>query len=118
MAGIAITDKSDMAEAARVIHSMGPQYVLIKGGHLDSTEAIDLLFDGSDFRTYSSQRIETKNTHGTGCTYSAAITAHLARGCPVAEAVELAKNYVTKAIRMALPLGSGHGPLNHFWTFH
>ena len=100
-------------EAAQQIHSYGPKHVLIKGGHLEG-EALDVLFDGRVFTGYKTQRIETKNTHGTGCTYSAAIATMLAQGLAIHEAVKKAKTYVTAAIQYALKLGQGHGPTNHY----
>jgi len=111
-----INTVKDMKEAARRIKSLGPRYVLVKGGHLTSSqEAIDILYDGKEFYEFKAPRIETKNTHGTGCTYSAAICASLAKGFDVVEAVREAKIYVTEAIRSSFNLGSGYGPLNHFW---
>jgi len=116
LSGIKISSLEDMKEAARIIKDLGPENVLIKGGHLDkSLDAIDILYDGNDFYEFKSERIHTKNTHGTGCTYSAAICAGLAKGLPVLEAVKEAKDYVTYAIKNSFDLGKGHGPLNHFW---
>lgn len=113
---IEISSIADMREAAKRIKSLGPSYVLLKGGHIErASESIDILYDGEDFYTFSSPRIETKNTHGTGCTYSAAICAGLAIGLGVMEAIREAKGYVTEAIRGSFNLGKGHGPLNHFW---
>jgi hydroxymethylpyrimidine/phosphomethylpyrimidine kinase len=116
LSGIRIKSLEDMKQAAKKIKALGPKTVLVKGGHLDSIEeAIDVLFDGNDFHKYRAPRINTKNTHGTGCTYSAAICAGLAMGFHVLDAVEDAKEYVTQAIRNSFNLGKGHGPLNHFW---
>ena len=96
----------------------GPTFVLIKGGHLDrALDAVDILYDGREYYEYRASRIDTGNTHGTGCTYSAAVCAYLARGIPVFEAVKEAKDYVTRAIENSFDLGHGHGPLNHFWKF-
>jgi hydroxymethylpyrimidine/phosphomethylpyrimidine kinase len=118
LSGIEISSTADIREAAKRIKSLGPRYVLLKGGHLEKTsESIDLLYDGEDFYNFSSPRIETRNTHGTGCTYSAAICAGLANGRVAMEAIREAKNYVTGAIRKSFNLGKGHGPLNHFWKF-
>lgn len=116
LSGIRIAEPGDLAEAARVIHGLGPRFVLVKGGHLPTDDAVDYLYDGVRTRVYSSPRIPSRNTHGTGCTYSAAIAAHLALGLPVDEAVDEAKRYLTEAIRHGFDLGSGHGPLNHFWA--
>jgi hydroxymethylpyrimidine/phosphomethylpyrimidine kinase len=106
----------DMRIAARAIYELGPQHVVIKGGHR-VTEPVDVYFDGTHFYELSVQRIETPHTHGTGCTFSAAITALLARGWSVEEAVSRAKHYVTGAIRNSPGLGHGHGPIDHFWLW-
>jgi len=103
----------DMKAAARKIHSMGCKAVLIKGGHL-SGDAVDLLFDGEGFARFTAPRINTKNTHGTGCTYSAAVASNLVKGESLKEAIKISKIFVTKAIEQAFSLGKGHGPLNHF----
>lgn len=104
-----------MKEAALKIHSMGAKNVLIKGGHLMG-EAEDILFDGKEFYSYTTQRIHTKNTHGTGCTFSSAIASNLALGMSAPEAVGAAKEYVTMAITHSLEIGKGHGPTNHFYN--
>ncbi len=115
---IEVSSIADMREAAKRVKSLGPRYVLLKGGHLEqASESIDVLYDGEDFYNFSSPRIETTNTHGTGCTYSAAICAGLANGLSVIEAIRDAKNYITGAIKRSFNLGKGHGPLNHFWKF-
>jgi len=100
--------------AAREIVGMGARSVLVKGGHRHG-DAVDVLFDGRAFHEFTSERIDTPNTHGTGCTLSAAIAAGLASGMDVVEAVGAAKHYVTEAIRHARPLGAGHGPVAHDW---
>ena len=115
--GLRIQTVDDMKTAAKLIYDMGAKNVLIKGGHLEG-DAIDVLFDGTRFYTFSNQRIDTKNTHGTGCTLSSAITANLANGSSVSEAVKEAKAYVTRAIQYAFTLGKGHGPTNHFYEFY
>ncbi|MBI5967780.1 MAG: bifunctional hydroxymethylpyrimidine kinase/phosphomethylpyrimidine kinase [Deltaproteobacteria bacterium] len=102
-----------MREAALRLHKMGAKNVLIKGGHL-SGEPIDIFFDGRKFYEFRSPRIPTPHTHGTGCTISAAIAVHLAKGSSVLEAVEKAKTFVTSAIQFSLPLGRGHGPVNPY----
>ncbi|MGE5577849.1 MAG: bifunctional hydroxymethylpyrimidine kinase/phosphomethylpyrimidine kinase [Syntrophothermus sp.] len=116
LTGIYMESPEDMELAAYRIHDMGSRYVLVKGGHLPG-DAADLLFDGNEFRWYRSARIETRHTHGTGCTFSAAIAAWLARGLPVPEAVQRAKEYITAAIEKAFPLGHGVGPVNHLYNF-
>lgn len=116
ISGIQISGESDLRAAAERIQKLGAHYVLMKGGHLRSKEAVDYLFDGEKFRPFSAPRIATRNTHGTGCTYSAAIAACLAKGANAVEAVQRAKDYVTEAIRHSLSLGRGHGPLDHAWA--
>lgn len=104
-----------MRDAARALKELGPRYVLVKGGHLDE-DATDVLHDGAEFWEVTAERIPTRNTHGTGCTLSAAIAAYLAWGLAVPEAVAEAKKYVTGAIRYGLELGGGYGPTNHGWN--
>jgi hydroxymethylpyrimidine/phosphomethylpyrimidine kinase len=101
-------------EAARRLHGLGARWVVVKGGHLEG-DAVDLAFDGRDFRELRRPRVATRNTHGTGCTFSAAIAAHLARGLAVPAALDAAKDFIQWAITRALPLGHGHGPTNHFY---
>src|SRR5690606_3698408 len=113
LAGAEIRTRADAEAAARAIHAFGPQAVLVKGGHLDDAEAVDVLFDGAALHAFRSERIATPHTHGTGCTYASAIAAHLARGAALPEAVARAKVYVTEAIRHGLAIGGGHGPTNH-----
>ncbi|MBX7256053.1 MAG: bifunctional hydroxymethylpyrimidine kinase/phosphomethylpyrimidine kinase [Candidatus Hydrogenedentes bacterium] len=117
LTGSPIETADAMQDAAREIYDLGPRHVLIKGGHMSGDVVEDLLYDGRAFHTFRASRIDTKNTHGTGCTLSAAITAYLAKGSSTVTAVEAAKSYVTEAIRRSLALGSGHGPLNHVWQF-
>ncbi|QBD83509.1 bifunctional hydroxymethylpyrimidine kinase/phosphomethylpyrimidine kinase [Ktedonosporobacter rubrisoli] len=116
LVGGPIDTLEDMREAARRIHALGVQHVVVKGGH-SSGEPIDVYFDGQQFVELRSQRIKTAHTHGTGCTFSAAITALLARGLPVEKAVAGAKRYITEAIRQAPGIGHGHGPVEHFWQW-
>jgi hydroxymethylpyrimidine kinase/phosphomethylpyrimidine kinase/thiamine-phosphate diphosphorylase len=92
---------------------MGPRHVLLKGGHRDG-DAIDVLLAGETVRKLSAERIDTTSTHGTGCSYSAAIATLLAQGLPLIRAVESAKLFINQAIRHAYPIGGGHGPINHF----
>jgi hydroxymethylpyrimidine/phosphomethylpyrimidine kinase len=114
LVGRALETDTDMRQAARDILDLGPRAVLIKGGHR-AGDADDLLFDGRSFQEFKAERIQTPNTHGTGCTLSAAIAAELAQGRDVGDAVGLAKRYLTEAIRRSGPLGSGHGPVAHDW---
>ncbi len=117
IADMAIKSEAGLRVAAEKIAGMGPKYVLMKGGHLKSPEAVDLLYDGETFHEFIAPRIDTRNTHGTGCTFSAAIATNLALGYDAPEAVKRAKDYLTKAIEQSLDLGKGHGPLNHGWPF-
>jgi hydroxymethylpyrimidine/phosphomethylpyrimidine kinase len=100
----------DMRNAALRIHDMGARRVLIKGGHLDGSDATDLFFDGEEFLCLRVPRLDTRHTHGTGCVLSAAIAGYLALGEPIARAVGLGKEFVTKAIKNALQMGNGTGP--------
>lgn len=115
LSGRAVKSAADMEEAAKAIHALGPRYVLMKGGHLDAPDATDYLYDGETLHAFPGPRFDTRNTHGTGCTYSAAITALLAQGLGPLEAVHQAKAYLTEAMRRSLALGHGHGPLHHGW---
>ena len=115
LSGIQITSLADARRAAKVIHGFGCKHVLIKGGHLLSERATDLLYDGRFFNVLKGEFIETRHTHGTGCTFASALAAHLARGRSVLDAAQAAKAYVTQAIRHGLAIGHGHGPTNHFY---
>jgi hydroxymethylpyrimidine/phosphomethylpyrimidine kinase len=116
LAGLAVSDRKEMEEAARRIHALGPRYVLVKGGHLKGEEALDLLWNGRELRAFSAPRVDSPNTHGTGCTFSAAIAAGLARGQAIPDAIREAKAYVTKAIVEGFQGGRGVGQLKHFLT--
>lgn len=114
LAGFSVSDIASMREAAEKLVSLGAKNVLIKGGHLDADVAVDVLFEPQHgFHEFSTPRIATRHTHGTGCTYSAAITAELAKGARLRDAIGKAKEFITAAIRTAPGLGSGTGPLNH-----
>lgn len=112
LTGLSIRAPEDMRKAATCLREMGARDVLIKGGHLLG-EPLDVLLTGDEFHEFPAARIETLHTHGTGCTYSAAITASLASGMSVRDAVARAKQYIDEAIRTAPGLGRGHGPVNH-----
>jgi len=113
LTGLTIENPEGMRKAAAAIHELGTRYVVVKGGHLPG-ESVDVLFDGREFTLFRSPRIETRNTHGTGCTFASAIAAGLARGQGVVEAVGAAKEFITVALRHSLDLGQGHGPTHHF----
>lgn len=121
LSSLPVKNLQDMEKAAQVIRQMGPQYVLVKGGHLKEgvkESAVDVLYDGKSFRYYERPRVLTKNTHGTGCTLSSALAANLARGYAVEEAVALAKEYITIAIMHSFSLGKGVGPTHHFYDLY
>ncbi len=109
-----IQSENEMEQAARELHDMGAANVLIKGGHQSGPEATDILFDGQTIYRFSSERTFTSATHGTGCTFSSAIATFLAQGEPLKEAVRKAKAFISHAIRLARPMGKGHGPVNHY----
>jgi hydroxymethylpyrimidine/phosphomethylpyrimidine kinase len=113
LCGIRVDSIEKMKAAATGIHEMGPSNVLIKGGHLEG-DCVDLFYDGHVFLTLPSPRINTRNTHGSGCTFSAAIATEIAKGFPAVEAVKRAKDFITTAIRFSLPMGSGQGPTNPY----
>jgi hydroxymethylpyrimidine/phosphomethylpyrimidine kinase len=114
LCNFAVDDLDSMRRAAKTLHGMGASNVVVKGGHLRG-EAIDLLYTSAgEFHEFTSPRIETRHTHGTGCAFSAAITAELAKGTELVQAVRIAKNFVTEAIRSNPGLGRGSGPLNFF----
>jgi hydroxymethylpyrimidine/phosphomethylpyrimidine kinase len=120
LSGRSIVSDDDVRRAAGEIVGLGAGAVVLKGGHREGAEAVDVLYDGDSFREYSAPRIDTTSTHGTGCTFASAIAAHLARGEPLPEAVSRAKEYLTEALRRAYPIGRGHGPVHHFhrWWEH
>jgi hydroxymethylpyrimidine/phosphomethylpyrimidine kinase len=116
LSGRQIRSPDDGREAARRIHGLGPKAVIIKGGHAEGPEVVDLLFDGERFFEFRTPRIQTRNTHGTGCTFASAIAAYLARGESLYDATGHAQAYVAAAISHGLAIGRGHGPLDHFWA--
>lgn len=115
LTGFAVHTVDDARRAARRIHAFGCGAVVVKGGHLTTEDAVDVLYDGAQFLEFAAPRIESRHTHGTGCTFASAIAAHLALGLGLSDAVREAKTYVTGAIRHGLDIGHGHGPLDHFW---
>ncbi|OGW82652.1 MAG: bifunctional hydroxymethylpyrimidine kinase/phosphomethylpyrimidine kinase [Omnitrophica bacterium GWA2_52_8] len=112
LSGIKVEDVASMKEAARIILALGPKAVLIKGGHLEG-DATDVLYDGASFHLFPSKHIESRHTHGTGCAFSAAITAELAKGADLLKAVRTAKEFITAAILGSPGIGRGTGPVNH-----
>ena len=115
LTGLTIRSLAEARQAAKALHQLGCQHVLLKGGHLLEQPATDLLYDGRFFRMYKGEWIDTPHTHGTGCTFASALSAHLALGKPLPDAVDAAKQYVTEAIRHSLAIGQGRGPTNHFY---
>lgn len=113
LVGATLDSEAQIREAARALHALGPRYVVMKGGHRAGDELIDLLYDGNDFSEIRSSRIDTAHTHGTGCTFAAALTALLARGAAIEDCFRQAHAYVRRAIVAHPGLGHGHGPLNH-----
>ncbi len=116
LTGIPGTRTQNIKDAARCLMDLGAKNVVIKGGH-GKGPAKDIFYDGKKFRELTTPRISTSNTHGTGCTYSAAIAANLAKGEKLEKAVVEAKHFITQAIRMGFPIGSGHSPVHHFYHF-
>nr|WP_083816815.1 bifunctional hydroxymethylpyrimidine kinase/phosphomethylpyrimidine kinase [Thermaerobacter marianensis] len=119
LTGLEIRSLADARRAAAALHALGPAWVVVKGGHVEegSAEAVDVVFDGHEWHELRAPRIATRSTHGTGCTFSAAITAYLARGYPVLAALQAAKAYITDAIRHAPAIGRGHGPTSSFYPW-
>ncbi|MEY8417271.1 bifunctional hydroxymethylpyrimidine kinase/phosphomethylpyrimidine kinase [Tissierella praeacuta] len=115
--GLEIQNLNDVEKAAKIIYKMGPKYVLVKGGHMEG-EALDVLYDGQKFNYYNSPRINSKNTHGTGCTLSSAIASNLGKGLSVTESIEKAKAYITLAIENSFPIGKGVGSVHHFYELY
>lgn len=107
----------EMKQAAREIYGLGARHILVKGGHL-AGEAVDVLYDGDRMLLFEGPRIATQNTHGTGCTFSSAIAAYLARGYAMTEAIGAAKEYISTAIAHSLALGRGVGPTHHFYALY
>ncbi|WP_274361778.1 bifunctional hydroxymethylpyrimidine kinase/phosphomethylpyrimidine kinase [Paenibacillus thermotolerans] len=116
LTGIAIRTMDDRKLAARCLAELGARHVVIKGGHGEEGGAVDLLYDGKQFHYFEGRKVATKRTHGTGCTFAAAIAAELAKGRPVAEAVKTAKAFIQAAIENGIEIGNGHGPTNH-WAY-
>lgn len=116
LTGVKVIDESGLREAAEAIKALGPQWALIKGGHLPG-EPVDLLFDGEHEYRFAASRLDNRHTHGTGCTLASGIASHLAQGDDMPTAVGKAKDFVTGAIAAGFPLGSGIGPVDHAWRF-
>ena len=117
--GIDVVDDATQKDAARALHDLGPQWALVKGGHLRSSErSPDLLYNGTDFYEFDTERIDTGHDHGAGDTLAAATASALAHGFSVPDAVAFGKSWITECIRAAYPLGHGHGPVNPLFRLH
>src|SRR6476660_8265572 len=118
LVGVDVHDRSAQYEAAKLLHALGPRFVVVKGGHLaeDTDVCVDLLYDGHTFTELPGPRFATGDTHGSGDSMASATAAALARGMCVPDAVALGKRYVVEAVRHAYPLGAGHGPVSSLWT--
>lgn len=116
LADMSICTLDDRLEAAKRLYQLGAKHVVIKGGHDEGNELVDVLYNGEEFTYFTGKRIATKNTHGTGCTFAAAVTAELAKGNSVKRAVATAKDFIQAAIEDDLEIGNGHGPTNH-WAY-
>jgi hydroxymethylpyrimidine/phosphomethylpyrimidine kinase len=113
LVGIDVVDSTTQADAARALHALGPQWAMVKGGHMaGSATSVDVLFDGNDFHEFESSRVKTAHDHGAGDTLAAATACALAHGYPLLEAVAFAKGWVTEGLRASYPLGHGHGPVS------
>jgi hydroxymethylpyrimidine/phosphomethylpyrimidine kinase len=115
LTGIEVRTPAEMRDAARALHDLGPQWVLVKGGHLADAEAVDVLYDGTSFMEFPAPRHDTAHTHGSGDTLASSITAALARGLDLPSAVAFGKRFISAAVRDSFPLGAGLGPVGHFW---
>lgn len=115
LTGIEVRDLAGMYRAAEALFALGPSWALVKGGHLDTPEAVDVLYDGTTFTELPARRMDSWHTHGSGDTLGASITAALARGLDVPSAVRIGKRFVTEAVADSYPLGAGRGPVGHFW---
>jgi hydroxymethylpyrimidine/phosphomethylpyrimidine kinase len=117
LTGRKVVTPADAREAARILHGLGAGAAVVKGGHFEGAVLVNLLFDGRDFFEFATPRVATRHTHGTGCTFASAIAAGLALGDTVPQAVERATTYVAGAIASGMPIGRGHGPVDHFWKW-
>jgi hydroxymethylpyrimidine/phosphomethylpyrimidine kinase len=119
LVGIDVVDDATQRDAARALHDLGPQWVLVKGGHLrGSPDSPDLLYNGTDFHEFDAPRVATTHDHGAGDTLGAAAASALAHGYAMPDAVAFAKSWVTECLKAAYPLGAGHGPVSALWRLH
>jgi hydroxymethylpyrimidine/phosphomethylpyrimidine kinase len=115
LTGRVVTSRQDARDAAKALIDLGAKAAVVKGGHFEDVDVIDLLYDGHDFHEYGHPRQQTRHTHGTGCTFAAALTAQLALGDTLPAAVSRATDFVAGAIAHGIAIGHGHGPVDHFW---
>ena len=115
LSGRAVSNLADARDAARTLHALGASAVVVKGGHFEGPTLVNVLYDGRDFFEFATERVATRHTHGTGCTFASAIAAGLALGDTLPAAVDRATQYVAGAVRNGLEIGHGHGPVDHFW---
>jgi hydroxymethylpyrimidine/phosphomethylpyrimidine kinase len=116
LTGIDVRDRAEQRKAAEVLHGFGPQWVLVKGGHMrDDPECLDLLYDGREFTELPGPRYDVVHTHGSGDTLASSISSALARGADVPEAVRFGKDFIVRSVQAAYPLGAGVGPVSPFW---
>ncbi len=116
LVGVDVRDRAGQYDAAKVLHDLGPRYVLVKGGHLAEEGCVDLLYDGHTFTELPGPRFDTGHTHGGGDSMASAIACGLARGRSVPDAVAFGKRYIVEAVRHSYPLGAGHGPVSPMWA--
>lgn len=116
LTGRAINTQDDMEQAAIALFDLGPGYVLVTGGHLQGGQAIDILYDGIGIYPFVADKLDAKNNHGTGCTFTAALTAYYAKGFEIGESIAKAKYFVHNALLFGLDIGKGPGPVNPFWN--
>jgi hydroxymethylpyrimidine/phosphomethylpyrimidine kinase len=116
LTGMTIETQDDMARAAVALFDLGPGYVLLTGGHLPGHQAVDMLYDGIGIHPFVADKLDAPNNHGTGCTFTAALTAYYAKGFEIGEAIVKAKFFVHNALLSGLDIGEGPGPVNPFWN--
>lgn len=116
LSGLSINTQDDMEKAAVALFDLGPGYVLVTGGHLQGGQAVDILYDGIGIYPFVADKLDAKNNHGTGCTFTAALTAYHAKGFEIGESVAKAKYFVHNALMFGLDIGKGPGPVNPFWN--
>lgn len=116
LSGVEIKSEEDIKKAAKILHKIGAKFVIVKGGHFESGDVVfDTLFDGNDFLVLKTPKVNTENTHGTGCTFASAMASNIAKGKDVYKSFQIAKAYIYGSLANQINIGSGKGPLNHLW---